>query len=397
MKYENRNEEQLDKLMKAALTSKERPDDLLNQKIIDKWSQEDIFMRKGTKMKYRAAVAAAAYLLITSVGVGAAVKYLDSQSIAEKAELSGKIADAFSGENAVEINESKEAGEYRITLLGITSGEALTGLGEIAPSDTSTYATIAIERLDGTPIPDISEDGYASVDFFISPFIQGLNPARYNIASMNGAYSDFVENGIMYRLIECDDIALFADRTLYLGISDTTFYDNKAYDYNEETGEISRKEDYSGINVLFELPIDEKKADSALAEEYLSKLEASWESGEESCDTEEDAISDQIEKEYQLYEEGKLEEILEGAVLQEDMTQTVQKEDDGYEYYYAYEEDGTSGGGYIAESQFRDGKYLDVTDGPSDGKTMTEYIELLTINDDGTATVECYKKTVVLE
>lgn len=38
-------------------------------------------------------------------------------------------------------------------------------------------------------------------------------------------------------------------------------------------GEITKKESYQGVNVLFDLPIDEGKADREAAEKYLKEME----------------------------------------------------------------------------------------------------------------------------
>ena len=76
----------------------------------------------------------------------------------------------------------------------------------------------------------------------------------------------------MYRLIECDNVEIFADRYLYLCVSNTTFYSVEAYSYNEETGEITPNPDFDGINVLFDLPLDSSKADPEKAEKFLQDL-----------------------------------------------------------------------------------------------------------------------------
>lgn len=87
-----------------------------------------------------------------------------------------------------------------------------------------------------------------------------------------GGYSEFVIDGIMYRLIECDGVEIFADRGLYLCISTSAFYDINAFNYNEETGEITPSPDYNGANALFNLPFDTAKADHEKAEKYLKEL-----------------------------------------------------------------------------------------------------------------------------
>ena len=97
-----------------------------------------------------------------------------------------------------------------------------------------TYAVVAITKQEGS-MPDTSDEDYNSTPFCI-PVIHGQEPWLYNIAGMNGGYSAFVKDGIMYRLIECDSLEMFADRGLSLIVSSTTFYDINAYNYDEATG-----------------------------------------------------------------------------------------------------------------------------------------------------------------
>lgn len=79
-------------------------------------------------------------------------------------------------------------------------------------------------------------------------------------------------DGIMYRLIECDNIEIFADRGVYLTINDHTFFDREAFIYNEDTGEVSPRRDYEGVSVVFDLPLDKDKADPTKAETRLQEI-----------------------------------------------------------------------------------------------------------------------------
>ncbi len=54
--------------------------------------------------------------------------------------------------------------------------------------------------------------------FFISPLVKGLEPWQYNIGTMNGSYCEDIVDGIRYRIIQCDDIEIFADRGVYLSV-----------------------------------------------------------------------------------------------------------------------------------------------------------------------------------
>lgn len=88
----------------------------------------------------------------------------------------------------------------------------------------------------------------------------------------------------MNRFFSCDNIEMFADRGLYIGVSDAkgVLFDKDAYIYNAETGEMTENPDFEGVNVLFDLPIDVSKADPDAAAKYLSDLEKGFGGGADS-------------------------------------------------------------------------------------------------------------------
>lgn len=89
---------------------------------------------------------------------------------------------------------------------------------------------------------------------------------------MNGNCSEFVEDGVLYRLLECDTVAMFADRGLYIGVCSGFIPGPDTFLMDQETGEIAANPDYPGISVVFDLPLDPALADPAQAEEYLNAL-----------------------------------------------------------------------------------------------------------------------------
>lgn len=125
---------------------------------------------------------------------------------------------------------------------------------------------------DETPMPETTEDAYSEQDFFISPLIKGYNPKDYNAITMHGSATTIVENGVLYRLVVCDNVEIFADCGLYMCVLDQTFYSSDYYIYDEETGEISRNEAYGGLNALFALPIDSAKGNPQKAAAYIESL-----------------------------------------------------------------------------------------------------------------------------
>ncbi|MEW8973371.1 MAG: hypothetical protein AB2375_04180 [Tissierellaceae bacterium] len=265
--------EKLDKLLRSALRSNDEPDDSLNQRIINKFKERDR-MKYGNKKRFSTAAILTVLILATSISVFATWQLLTPKEIAENME-DKSLASAFQGEDAVTINETQISGDYKITLLGIVSGRDISDFkyssNDVVKLDR-TYAVVAIGKADGTPMPGLHDPEYDEMPFFASPFIKGQNPKDVNIITMNGGFSGFIEDGIWYRIVECDDIEIFADRGLYLGVISNTFYDIGAYNFNSETGEITRNEDYKGVNVLFDLPLNQEKANYEKAEEYLQKL-----------------------------------------------------------------------------------------------------------------------------
>lgn len=267
MKYD------LDMLLQQALSPKEEPGDRLNGNILIQ-AKEREYMGKS-RFKLSAGVAAAAMTLVFStVGVYAAAKYFSADKVAE-AFSDRLLSKAFQTEDAILLNESQEYAGYKITLLGVVSGE---GLSEYTEWDEKgqivtdkTYIVTAIENTDGTPRPDVFDDAYGEDSFYVSPYIKGLSMVDYNAHTLGGGYSEDVFEGIQYRIMECDNIEIFAGRGLYLGVTGGDFYQAGAFVMDATSGEISRNADYVGVNALFELPIPKELGDEAAVEKYLQE------------------------------------------------------------------------------------------------------------------------------
>lgn len=264
--------ERFDQLLKQALSPTVEPSEALNMKIKNQLRERDK-MRPVFKKKLSVALMTAIITLLMSITAFAAWRLLNPKQVVERFG-DQKLADAFEDEGAIQINKSVVSGGYNFTLLGIVSGKGLSDFKSSAQdiNPDRTYAVVAIAKIDGTKMPDTKDEEYGKVPFFVSPLIKGQKPWQFNIASMNGGYSECVIDGIMYRLIECDGVEMFADRGLYLGISTSNFYDINAFNYNEKTGEITPNKGYKGANALFDLPLDVKKADHEKAEKYLEEL-----------------------------------------------------------------------------------------------------------------------------
>lgn len=267
-----KNSEQLDNLLKEALSAQLEPSENLNQKIINQFKENSI-MKPIYKKKISVALIATILTLVMSITAFAALHFLNPKQVAEHIG-DQTLAHAFNSKDSIKINKSVTSGEYNFTLHGIVSGKGLSDF-QFSSQDIHfdrTYAVVSIAKQDGSKMPDTKDENYGKVPFFVSSLIKGQKPWLVNIASMNGGYSEFVLDGIMYRLIECDNVEMFADRGLYLCISTSNFYDINAFNYNEKTGEVTPNPNYDGANALFHLPLDVAKANHEKAEKYLKEL-----------------------------------------------------------------------------------------------------------------------------
>lgn len=388
----------MDKRLEMALTPMNVPDEKLNNQIL--WrikEKEDMGDKRKHYRRVPAAVLVATCILaMGSITAVAAYRYLSPAEVAAEVE-DDLLEKAFLSEDAISVNETQECGDYRITLLGSVAG---TKISEYLAEDISgivkddkIYTVVAIERADGMPMPATSSDEYGEEPFYVSHYIRGLDPNTYSIMSMGGGYQELVKDGIQYRLLEMENIEMFADRGIYVGVNSGLFYDRNAFVYEESTGEMSRNENYQGANALFVLPMDESKADMEAAEAYLEALHNSWNALDEPL--ERDIADLRIEE---FMERLTPENIDEYATPVESTRQVCVPDENGI-FEYSWEFESGAGGSCTQEisAAFPDGK-IGMSDkfGYSCSETGLEElrIETLTLNTDGTVTFVIYMPIV---
>lgn len=263
-----KDERELDILLSHALKQQAEPDEMLQRKVLSKWKERE---EMRNNKRWTAAVAACACVLAVTVSVGAAGHYLSSRQVAEEFGMNN-LAKTFTEGDGIEINQTQSWGDYDVTLMGVASGVNLGWAAEgTQPLDENkTYAVVAIERKDGTPMSKGLEDEDEPAEFFVSPLIKDFHPANFNMMTMNGGFSWTVIDGVRYQVVECDNVEIFADHGLYLCVMDRLFFNSDAYDFDAASGTISPKAGYEGMNLLFDLPLDAGRADKEKVEEYLS-------------------------------------------------------------------------------------------------------------------------------
>ncbi len=298
-------------LIKDALAPSEEPDAMLTQKILQRAKGEESMRKPSFRLTTVTAAIAAVVIATGGLTAYAAWNYLNPEQVAKEVG-DKKLAKTFQGEDAIHTNDSQTYGNYTITMLGVVSGKNISSLVEIDDNgkvkDDKTYAVIAVKKKDGSKMPDTSDDEYGDEPFLVSPFIKGEDPLRMNVFYMGGGKSHCVVDGVSYHILECDNLECFADRGVYVGVLNEQFYNVEAYHFDKKTGEISRNEEFTGVNALFKLPLDESKADEKAAEEKLDE----WKNGADADDEEEtksgksldDLSVEKVQKEYTLMKDG---------------------------------------------------------------------------------------------
>lgn len=223
------------------------------------------------KVHLRTGLIAAAMAAVMVVGACAAVVLLKPQDVARRVGNEA-LAAAFESGGAITVNETQTVGDYDVTFMGIVSGEQLSisKLSDRKERQRSS-AVLALERTDGTAITeDVPE-------LTVSPLVEGYAPWQINAWTLNGSVDSFAEDGVLYYLIDCDSVEVFADRTIYLAVYPGTHTSpsTELFDFDEDTGAITPK----GETAIFTLPLDESKADPEKAQAIVDGLYQPWRNG----------------------------------------------------------------------------------------------------------------------
>lgn len=269
----------MDELLKRNLLPDCVPEECLNASIL-KTAKETQTMKKKTFRSGAAAAAAVAILAIGSVSGYAAYRYLTPSQVADQMTEDGRLAKAFESKDAITVNETQKTDGYDITLMGLVSGKHLSPVAPEASQEEidqeKTYAVVAIAREDGKTMPDIMDADYQT--FCVSALIHGKNFLDVNNATLNAGVSSFVQDGVQYEILECDNLETFANMGVYMGVVESFGNESQAFTLDEETGDYSINEDFDGMKALFTIPLDKTKADDTAAEMYFAQLEQQEES-----------------------------------------------------------------------------------------------------------------------
>ena len=241
---------EMDEFLKENLLPDCVPEKSLNASIVKKVKGTQNMKHRTWKLSVAAAIA---ILVVGSASAYAAYRYLTPSQVAEQITEDGALAKAFESKDAIMVNETQKTAGYDITLMGIVSGKNLSSVTSEAVDQTKTYAVAAIAREDGKAMPDTTDDNYQT--FCVSALVHGERFQNVNNAALNAGVTSFVQDGVQYELLECDNLEMFANKGVYMGIVESFGNESQAFVMNKKTGDYAVNKDFDGMKALFTIPL----------------------------------------------------------------------------------------------------------------------------------------------
>ena len=257
----------VDAILQKVLHRTDKPDPALLDKI------KKLEYVKETKMphfkrSFKIAIAACMLLIITSATVFAATRLLTPREVAYQLG-DQSLSAAFASDTAININKTVVSGGYRFSILSIVSGLDIsdTLLYSEGLSHDRSYLIIAIENEDGSPMLTFDDDDIPQ--FYVSPYIRGFKPWQVNLHTLEGGHKEMIIDGVRYRIVDMENIKVFAEHGIYIGINTGWLFDSEAFIFNADPWELRVNPEFDGVSVVFELPVDLSLADPVRAAEIL--------------------------------------------------------------------------------------------------------------------------------
>jgi hypothetical protein len=387
----------IEERLRKTLTPDLVPEDDLNAGILKQAKEIETMKSKKLRPSVAAAVVVGV-LAIGSVSTYAAYHFLTPAQVADTISDGKKLSAAFAGDDATLVNETQQTGDYNVTFLGTVTGKALVPVVEdtedaAALSENRTYAVVAIEKADGSPMPEITEADYRT--FCVSALVHGKQFSEANNGLLNAGATSFVQDGVQYQLFACDDLEIFSGMGVSLGVVESFGQETSAFLYDANTGLYSKNPNYDKMNALFDLPLDISKADNEAANNYLREQaeendaveDAEISTGNEDVDAWITAFSDAKDSSYEAWKNA-----MENAREDTESRQVCKMDEDGYVSFTA--RDGENMNYYeVKDWSYAVGVEMWM-DASTDGTLEGTAARTITQNEDGTFTVKYYIPSV---
>ena len=233
--------------------------------------------KENTTMKFyslRKLAITAAVVAALALSVSAALYFLSPADVADHYDQP-LLAEAFQSEKAILLDETVQTGDYDVTLAGLVSGAGLTSWE--ANVDTShTYAVLMVRRTDGQ---SIDKEELGITEYTATPLVGGYSPQAVNNWTLGAFATNFVQDGVLYYLLDTADLSIFANHTVYFAFYEGSAPNNAIFQVAED-GSIAFAEDFDGVQALFVLPLDKNLADDAAADAFVESTELNFWSNE---------------------------------------------------------------------------------------------------------------------
>lgn len=213
---------------------------------------------------------------------------------------------------------------------------------------------------------------------------------QVNNGTLDAGLRWFDKDGVVYELLECRNLEIFADRGVQIGVVDSFGDESQAFSMDEKTGVYGKKEGFEGTNALFSIPFDPAKADKKAADALLAEIAREIQSDETDVEDGAPAAQDVTEEytDLALHAKDAAAFLKDHAVYVEGTRQTLTPDKEGRVTYGT--DEGVGGNGMILIDGLETGRPA-ILGASSDGTLEGTDLNVFTLNEDGTVTYEVYR------
>ncbi|WP_071059107.1 hypothetical protein [Pelistega sp. MC2] len=160
-------------------------------------------------------------------------------------------------DNSTVLNLSQQHGDYLYSLLAIVSGKNLRKDPIICDGEILNDRSYLVAAIIPLKEDSILKSHMAIPRPYISPLINGYSGQQLNLTNFaSGTHGLTCEEGY-YILLETANLTMYANRGVQIAIYDKTPYPSAdAYDFDQITGRTSPRSDSTGLNIIFDLPLN---------------------------------------------------------------------------------------------------------------------------------------------
>lgn len=223
--------------------------------------KEDPIMKKRKTVKVLVAVISA--ILLLSVSAFAITAILSAQEVADELGES-QLVDKWQKSEKFPYVSCDE--NYTVSVLGIATDKEINSDYGVTVEESRSYIVVSIQRNDGLAL-SLKEGSPIQ----LTPLISGYEPWKINLWTLGSNAQGLEKDGVLYYLFDTADLEVFADRTVYIAAYEGFIPSEDTLIMNGD-GTIAFNENYTGFKALFELPLDESKAEPEKAEEIISQI-----------------------------------------------------------------------------------------------------------------------------